>query len=439
MVMDREKLVRELLYQIRLGEDSSYEFKKVTFKGAKIEGPSQKDLADEIAAFANTKGGIILLGVNDKVQAGKPRVVAGVPQEHIDAVQGMITRACQDNITPPIAPYTRVVEIPDHEGNQKPVIYIEIDKSLFVHVSNGKYFHRANESKKEMKPDYLARLMMQRSQARMVWFDEQPVPRSLDSDLDEALAKRFLRGDQPASIQFKKLKLLVEDDDDKVRLSVAGALMATTEPHQWLPDAYIQAVCYSGTQRDANDQLDAMDITGPLDAQVIQALAFVERNMKTAATKTIGRMDLPQYSLKAVFEALVNAVAHRDYAIYGSKIRLHMFADRLVISSPGALVNTLEVGDLELRQATRNQLIATLLARCPVDNINPPVIFGTVTVEAQRAYGPNVGRAMMMDKRGEGVPVIVNESEQLSGRRPEYRMAGEELQLTIFAAEKGAK
>ena len=81
--MDREKLVRELLYQIRLGEDSSYEFKKVTFKGTKIEGPSQKDLADEIAAFANTKGGIILLGVNDKVQAGKPREVAGVPHEHI--------------------------------------------------------------------------------------------------------------------------------------------------------------------------------------------------------------------------------------------------------------------------------------------------------------------------------------------------------------------
>jgi len=193
--------------------------------------------------------------------------------------------------------------------------------------------------------------------------------------------------------------------------------MATTEPHQWLPDAYIQAVSYSGANRDAEDQLDAQDITGSLDAQVTQALRFVERNMKTAATKTIGRKDIPQYSLKAVFEALVNAVAHRDYAIYGSKIRLHMFADRLVLSSPGALVNTLEVGDLELRQATRNQLIATLLARCPVAS-------------------PEVDRAMMMDKRGEGVPVIVNESERLSGRRPEYRMVGEELQLTIFAAAK---
>ena len=81
------------------------------------------------------------------------------------------------------------------------------------------------------------------------------------------------------------------------------------------------------------------------------------------------------------------------------------------------MVNTLEIGDLELRQATRNQLIATLLARCPVND-------------------EHVERAMMMDKRGEGVPVIMNESEQLSGKLPEYALAGEELQLTIYAATK---
>ena len=309
------------------------------------------------------------------------------------------------------------MEIPDSKGNQKPVIYIEIDKSLFVHNSNGKYFHRVNESKKEIAPDFLGRLMMQRSQARMIWFDEQTVPRSSEEDLDKDLAARFLRGDQPTAIQLRKLKLLVQDDEGSTRLSVAGALMATNEPQQWVPDAYIQAVCYSGTDRDANDQLDAQDITGSLDAQIMQALAFVERNMKVAAIKEIGRQDIPQYSLKAIFEALVNAAAHRDYAVYGSKIRLHMFADHLVISSPGALVNTLEVGDLELRQATRNQLIATLLARCPVRD-------------------KHVERAMMMDKRGEGVPVIMRESEQLSGRLPEYAMIGEELQLTIYAATK---
>ncbi len=409
---EREHLVRELLYQIRLGEDSRYEFKRVTFKGDRVDGPSQSDLASELAAFANAKGGYVVLGVDDKT-----REVIGIPEDKLDILQGHITRACQDSAAPPLNIYTRIVELPDKQGVQHPIIYVQVDKSLFVHTSNGRYYHRINESKREMTPDYLGRLMMQRSQARMVWFDEQPVPGTSEVDLDPVLSHRFLRGDQPPAVQFRKLKLLNRDEDGNVRLSVAGALMATTAPSQWLPGAYIQAVCYAGQHRDANDQLDAQEITGTLDRQVMQALAFVERNMKTAATKTIGRRDIPQYSLKAVFEALVNAVAHRDYAIHGSKIRLHMFADRLVIASPGALVNTLEVDELELRQATRNQLIATLLARCPV-------------------HHDGVERAMMMDKRGEGVPLILRESEGLSGKPPEYQMAGEELQLTIYAASR---
>lgn len=413
-MMDRERLVRELLYQIRLGEDSRYEFKQVTFKGKKLQGPEQKDLAIELAAFANTKGGCFILGVHDKT-----RDVLGIPTDKIDLVQQRITAACQDSIAPPLNVYTRTVELPDKQGNQHPVIYVQVDKSLFVHTANGRYYHRVNESAREMKPDYLARLMMQRSQARMIWFDEQPVPRTEEADLDPALSQRFLRGDQPAALQLRKLKLLTQDEDNNTRLSVAGVLMATNTPGQWLPGAYIQAVCYKSQHRDADDQLDAQDITGPLDQQVMQALGFVERNMKTAATKTIGRKDIPQYSLRAVFEALVNAVAHRDYAIHGSKIRLHMFSDRLVIASPGALVNTLEVDELELRQATRNQLIASLLARCSV------------------SHG-QVDRAMMMDKRGEGVPLIMRESEELSGTKPDYQLVGEELQLTMYAATPGA-
>jgi predicted HTH transcriptional regulator len=94
-----------------------------------------------------------------------------------------------------------------------------------------------------------------------------------------------------------------------------------------------------------------------------------------------------------------------------------MFADHLVIASPGALINTMEVDELELRQASRNQLITSLLARCRVDH-------------------PEIERTLMMDKRGEGVPLILDESERLSGKRPAYAMVGEELQLTIYAAKK---
>ncbi|MEK6749947.1 MAG: ATP-binding protein [Pseudomonadota bacterium] len=409
--MNREKLVKELLYQIRLGEDSQYEYKDVHIQGNTVKGPTQKDLADEMAAFANTKGGSLILGVNDKTHD-----VTGIAQEHIESVQQWVTRASQDNIDPPLQPFVRLVELPNRTGEQRIVIHIQIDRSLFVHKSNGRYYHRVNESKKEMTPDFLHRLMMQRSQARLIRFEEQAVMGAAVSDLESALADKFtLPNNQPTGLQLHKLKIIVKGEDGNEHPSVAGVLMATRDPRLWLPNAYIQCVAYRGETRDANDQIDAQDITGPLDQQVVQALAFVERNMKTAARKNVGREDLPQYSVKAVFEALVNAVAHRDYAIYGAKIRLHMFSDRLELASPGALANTMEVDDLEMRQSCRNELLASLLARCTIQHAG-------------------LGRSLMMDKRGEGVPIIFNESERLSDQRPEYQMAGEELILTIYAA-----
>jgi ATP-dependent DNA helicase RecG len=411
--MDREKLIRELMNQIRLGEDSRYEFKRVEIEGNTIKGPKQRDLADEIAAFANQKGGFIVLGVDDKSHE-----VTGIPQTMLDSVQAMVTRAAQDNIEPPLPIYVRLLELPNRVGELHPVIVIEIDKSLFVHASSGHYFYRVNESKKEMRSDFLARLMMQRSQARMIWFDEQQVPRTSKEDLDIGLANHFLRDSgEPAAMQWRKLKLVVDDENGKECLSVAGVLMATSDPRQWLESAYIQAVCYSGDRRHAEDQVDALDISGPLNQQVMQALHFVEKNMQVAAKKTIGRTDIPQYHLGAILEALVNAVAHRDYAIHGAKIRLHMFEDYLIIASPGALVNTLGVDELSVRQATRNQLLTSLLARCEVDH-------------------PAIDRRYLMDKRGEGVPLIIKESHRLSLQWPEYRLAGEELQLTIYAASK---
>lgn len=140
--------------------------------------------------------------------------------------------------------------------------------------------------------------------------------------------------------------------------------------------------------------------------------------MANAAVKEPARRDIPQFSMQAVFEAVVNAVAHRDYSIQGSKVRLHIFSDRLELFSPGAISNTMTIDSLSLRQASRNELLTSLLARCPItaDNYN-----------GERKY--------IMDRRGEGVPIILYESEVLSGKRPEYRLLdGAELMLTIFAA-----
>jgi len=141
--------------------------------------------------------------------------------------------------------------------------------------------------------------------------------------------------------------------------------------------------------------------------------------MKVYAVKEPARRDIPQFAMQAVFEALVNAVAHRDYSIQGSKVRLHMFSDRLEIFSHGAIPNTMTIESLPLRQAARNELLTSLLARCPMPFADFPG-----------------DRRFLMDKRGEGVPIILSESEKISGRLPEYRLIDDtELLLTIFATQ----
>ncbi len=142
--------------------------------------------------------------------------------------------------------------------------------------------------------------------------------------------------------------------------------------------------------------------------------------MRVEASKSGGRRDLPQYDMVAVFEALVNAVAHRDYSIEGSKIRLRLFADRLELYTPGGLPNTMTVESLAFRQASRNETITSLLAKCPVPADIP---------------GLETPRATMMDRRGEGVAILLERSERLSGKRPLYELPDEsELRLTIYAA-----
>ena len=212
-------------------------------------------------------------------------------------------------------------------------------------------------------------------------------------------------------------------DGDNLRPSVAGVLLAGKDLRRWLPNAFIQAVAYRGTElRPAGNQpyqLDAEDITGPLDQQVLTACGFVRKNMKTAARKKTGRQDIPQFDLTAVFEAMVNAVAHRDYSMRDAKIRLRLFADRLEIYTPGTLPNTMTVDSLPYRQAARNETITSLLAKCGVPD----------------EEGLRTGRSAMMDKRGEGVSIILENSESLSGRVPVYRMVDDsELLLVIYAA-----
>ena len=412
--MDLQQETRDLLYKIRLGEDSDIEFKAVRIEGNKTKDPRRDALADEIAAFANAGGGTLVLGVEDQTRA-----VTGIPLEHMDRVEDFAREVCTGGINPEVPVHILRLDLPDKAGRQQPIIRLRIPKSLFVHRSPGGYFRRIGSAKREMAPDVLARLFQQRSQVGLIRFDEQIVPDSGLDDAEPTLYDRFLRADnEPEQSLLRKLNLLRPDDSGTLRLSVAGALLITKNPTTWLPSAYIQCVAYSGKQRYGDDQLDAQDCEGPLDDQITAAFHFVRKNMRVEAIKDPGRIDIPQFSKAAVYEAIVNAAAHRDYSITGAKIRVHLFADRLEIASPGPLTNSMSLDTLDKTTATRNETLTNLLGRY---------------YEAD----PVTGRRNIIERRGEGVPTILRESEQLSGRTPDYELIGDqELKLTLWAASK---
>ena len=392
----------ELIEKIILGEDSTIEFKR--------EMPHRDNMADEIAAFANDEGGVILIGVDDN------RVIIGLEQQELDSVENTIVEICRDSIEPTVRIFTEKLRI-----DEKNLLKIEIPKSVFVHRTSNGYFIRHGSSKREMTTEQLARLIQSRSQARIIAFNEQLVPNTYRRTLREPLYRRFITEDAAEDMiedLLLKRTLLVQEGRE-TRASVAGVLMCHDTPDDYLYNSFIQAVYYSGKEKDANYQIDAKDFRGPLDQQIIDAFKFVQKHNKVSARKEIGRIDQPQYSMRAIFEAIVNAVVHRDYSKHGSKIRLFMFTDRLELYSPGALANTVTIDKLRYSQATRNELLARLLSEITLDD----------------DVGKQVKRRHFLEGRGEGVGIILNESEHLSGQIPVYELINEELCLTIFEAK----
>ena len=415
---------KELLDQIRLGESSFLELKEVRFRKDQVSGPPARNLADELAAFANSHGGVCVLGVSDR-----PREVVGIPLERLDGVVGFVRHVCTELVEPSLDPIVDRMWLPTTTGEELAVVKVEVRRSLFVHRSPAGYLHRVADEKRAMSPDYLARLFQQRSQTRMIRFDEQVVSGATVEVLNPELWERFrtARSRDERDALLSKLRMVRQDEDGVLRPTVAGVLMAAPEPRHWMPNAFIQAVAYRGDRarprgERAAYQLDAADVSGPLDRQVDDACRFIAKNMKVAAFKHLGRVDRPQFDMTAVFEAVVNAVAHRDYSIHASKIRLRLFADRLELYSPGEIPNTLEPENLLHIQSSRNEVLSSLLAKCPVPSEIPWLA---------------TDRSTLMDKRGEGMRIIVENSLELSGRAPEYGMiGGSEFLVTIYAAQE---
>ena len=399
----------EIRRQMHLGEDSHWEFKEIEFAGNVPRSPRRGDLADELAAFANADGGVVLYGVTDSGD------VQGISREQMDALERLLVEICTDMITPPIRP----VVLRREAKERLSFLLVEVPQGHTQHDSPGGSYYRVGSSKRKMTNDERLRLAQQRGQARFLWFDKQPVPGTGFGSLDESLWKPLLStvGAADPESALERMGILTSDENGITRATAAGVLLCCRSPEEWLPNACITATCYRGNDR-ASGQIDTQTITGPLNRQITEAVAFAVRNMRVGAYKDPARTDLPQYSEAALFEAIVNAVVHRDYSIRGSRIRLSMFADRFEINSPGGLPNNLTIDSMDVRQSTRNEALASIFGRIPVGEV--------------RGSGD---RQFFMERRGDGVPTIFRETESLSGEPPEYQLIDDsDLFLTTPAA-----
>ena len=388
----------QILDQLRAGEDGRTEFKEVRFGDRGVLAPNTQDLAGELVAFANAAGGGVFLGVDDS------GAVRGIPPEQVDMVEHWLLNIATHNCDPPIRLVIRKVLLPGAEGDDKLVLLAEVPRGLYVHrTSGGRYYTRIGSTKQDLTPPELARLFQQRG--REYVFDEQPVLAATVEDLNRNRLEAFFGRSPtiPWLDLLRNTRVIFQDEDGMDRPTVAGLLIFATEPTEFLTSGAIEAAYYSGTRLSSDDLIHAERLAGPVSDQIDAGIAFVARFMQTG--------DSPQYDIDVVDEAIVNAVAHRDYAIAGSKIRLFLFADRLELYSPGKLPNTITIDDMAYRTFTRNQLLVNFLSRI---------------------HSKRTGQ-VFLESRGEGVRKILEDGEAHSGRRPEYELFGDELRLTLWA------
>lgn len=399
-----------ILRQLELGEDSRVGFKEAQFIENRVQAPHRNAVADELAAFGNTIGGTLIFSVSDSGE------VRSMNRQQMDALEAFVTEICADSIRPSLAFVTQRLHLPD----ESTVLVIEVEQSALVHKSPGGYFSRQGSSKRELSSQALQRLFQQRGRSGLLGPDETIVAETGQKTFDVSLVDRFLssRAIETDIVQLTKLGLMREDDNGILRATVAGVLLCCERPEKYIRGAVIEAVCYRGTVLGRASQHDAATITGPLDQQIRNAVNFVRLNTRVAARKDPGRIEIPQFSPRAVFEAVVNAVVHRDYSIHNEKIRLFIFDDRIEMYSPGALPNTLPIEAMRNRQATRNETLASSLRMLAV---------GDIAGAGDRQY--------FLEQRGEGVPIIFEQTRELTGRDPEYKLNGvAELCLTIPSA-----
>ena len=327
---------------IRLGESENLEFK---------ESLSLRDeIGKAISAFSNTNGGVILVGVTDVGSV----IGVDIGSNTIENEAGYIKR----HTDPPIFPFIKVLE-----ADGKNIVAIEVEESSDKPVFFKKYAHkRVGKSNQRMSSSEMRRLAHE-DKPKLLWDGKICDDAGLE-DIDEEKVRWFLekaRYERRLEVSYdtsvidalERLNLIKNNN-----LTNAAILLFGKRPQKFFLQSKLRCARYKGTT--PVDFIDLRVIEGTIVDQVEDAEKFILSHIKKAA-KIVGfkRLEVLEYPLNALREAIVNAICHRDYAS-SSDITIGIFDDRIEISNPGTLPEPLTPADLKHkhRSIPRNPLVA---------------------------------------------------------------------------------
>ena len=338
------------LSQISLGEDSTRQFKADVHNGI--------SLASEMAAFANSNGGTIFIGVADDGS------LPGLAMEDVSRVNQLISNAASQLVRSPLTVQTENIAL----DNGRIVIVLTVpkgvDKPYFD--KNGVIWLKSGADKRRVNSKEELRRFFQLS--AQFYADELPTKAGIDK-LDKLRFRDFLRDvhkrEYPES-EAEMIQLLQNMNlaTEEGRLNLAAVLMFAEQPEWVTPQFVIRAIRYPGNEIHATDYVDTEDFAGPLRKVFDDALAFVMRNLhKVQAGRGVNAPGTPEIPASVFEELLVNALIHRDYLV-SAAIRLFIFDNRIEIISPGHLPDNLTVEKIRAGNSNiRNPILISYVAK----------------------------------------------------------------------------
>ena len=365
-------LEKEVIEKIEYMQKHQTETDRIEAKTA--EGGFPKKCYDTISAFANKYGGIIIFGINENNGFTAQDVY------DVNDLQKQVTAFCTNSMEPKIRPEflpiiydnkrllaVKINEIPQ---NQKPCYYKNagLSKGAYIRVGDAD----------ELMTEY--EIYSLQSYKDGIEEDLRPIKRASYDDLDKEKIKLYLqkvKEDKPNFSNFSDEKILklsgiIDNSTGKIFPTLSGLFMFGEYPQGFLPQLFIACVVVPGTKLGDVGELgqrfdDNKRVEGTLDEMLVQTLNFIRRNIgtKVVIDKDGKRENIPEYPMKALKEAVANALIHRDYSISreSAYIYVQIYDDRIEIINPGDLYgnNKLEALGTDIMLEARNKNIVRLL------------------------------------------------------------------------------